>query len=886
MKKQLKFQSRILEHLGDKLVTSSAVAITELIKNSLDAKSKEVRIHSFSNFENINNSQFMSSKDNGILDIIAKEDNGRNILVVEDIGSGMTEETLDNGFLNVGTDIKGTDDSDYFGEKGIGRLATQKLGTTLIVETAFKEEESVHVLVFKWDLLFEGSITENIQVPYFELTKPTIIDKRSIGGYTRLWILGFDCSSLFSLNEQISLFLDKDSKLNSDLESAVALLVSPFDSNIGDLKLPIISFYHNGREIEYKFDKDILKIAESAHSFSIVEENGSVIIKAKMEVNPWYIKRVHRSQIKPVSRFPEYRIEDEKYVDLLLKYKNRYDTILDQTLLYEDIESLIRNKRLSSISKKDRREGLEEMINTRIESDLKYLKSILPISSEIFTYKVGNPEIEIALKFTDESEGEITSYTINDVKKFNQTFSGIKLYRSGCRIGTLGNKSDDWIEMQQYRTKGQQFYRFNPATTVGYVNITDPGQQYIREISSRLDIDENNTSVIFKEILILIINDVFFEMNRQADRITKNILEEEGYLQKKIKERIKDQLTITKELEKENRHLISKIEKTKLLLSRNFIERDEGILLPKSTYNEAISVFDHVTAHAIKNEENYNQTQHFIEETQRGLEKIEVEAYNNFKLMANGLITETITHELKTAIGNQSQMDIEKHFNEIGDYLTYNNVRLYNSELEPLRDHYTILNSKVTKLSNLYSFLDKTFITKESFSVFVPENISNTISEIESNLMSELEAVKISISYEGVDAHWLLPKGVMLHVLFNLFTNSIHWIDYRKKQSRRNESFKHNGEHKITIKQIADNQIDIFDSGYGVIKNMEYVLFDALQSGKRDENRRGMGLYIVKQILNSFGGEIILREERNELDNRYIFSVIVPDDNVIGGKYD
>lgn len=884
MKKQLIFQSRILEHLGDKLVTSCAVAMTELIKNSLDAKSSEVRVHSFTNIANIDDSQFMSSKDNGILEIIAEEDDGSSVLVVEDIGIGMTEETLENGFLNVGTDIKRTDNSDYFGEKGIGRLATQKLGMTLIVETSYKEEDTVHVLVFKWKQLFEGSITENIKVPYYELMKPKFIDKRSAGGYTRLWILGFNCSSLFSLNEQISLFLNTDSKLNSDLESAVALLVSPFESNRVKTNLPIISFYHNGGEIKYKFDNGLLKLSESTHTFTIIEVNGDLKINVKMEVHPWFIKRVHRSQIKPVLRFPEYRIEDEKYVELLVKYKERYDTILDRIMSYEDIVALIRNKRLSSINKKDRKEGLEEMINSRVEHDLKCLKPILPISCEIFTYKVGNPEIEMALEFGDNNEGLTAGYTINDVKKFNQTYSGIKLYRNGYRIGTLGNKTDDWIEMQQYRTKGQQFYRFNPATTVGYVDIKDSNQQYIREISSRLDIDENSTSDVFKEILILIVNDVFFEMNRQADQITKVILDEEGHLQKKLKERIKDQLIITKELEKENKRLINEIEKTKQLLSRNIIESDDGVLLPKSTYDDAMSVFDHATSHALRNEDNYSQTQHFIEETQKGIEKIEVEAYNNFKLMANGLITETITHELKTAIGDQNQMDTEKHFDEIGDFLTYNNVELYNKEFEPLRDHYTILNNKVTKLSNLYSFLDKTFITKESFSIFFPEYISKTIKEIEGNLMNELNKIDTIINYEDIDAYWLIPKGVMLHVLFNLFTNSIHWIDYRKKQSRKNESLKYDGAHHITLKQIADNQIDVFDSGYGVIKNMEYVLFDPLQSGKKDENRRGMGLYIVKQILNSFGGDIVLREERNELGNRYIFSITVPDDNVLGGK--
>lgn len=65
----------------------------------------------------------------------------------------------------------------------------------------------------------------------------------------------------------------------------------------------------------------------------------------------------------------------------------------------------------------------------------------------------------------------------------------------------------------------------------------------------------------------------------------------------------------------------------------------------------------------------------------------------------------------------------------------------------------------------------------------------------------------------------------------------------------------------------------------GVLKRMEYILFEALQSGKTNDGR-GMGLYIVKKLLKSFNADITLLEERNEWENRYIFSITVPKDCV------
>ena len=46
-KVKMKVNPRIIEHLGSDLITSAAVAVVELIKNSIDAHSKRVNIQFF-----------------------------------------------------------------------------------------------------------------------------------------------------------------------------------------------------------------------------------------------------------------------------------------------------------------------------------------------------------------------------------------------------------------------------------------------------------------------------------------------------------------------------------------------------------------------------------------------------------------------------------------------------------------------------------------------------------------------------------------------------------------------------------------------------------------------------------------------------------------------
>ena len=103
-------------------------------------------------------------------------------------------------------------------------------------------------------------------------------------------------------------------------------------------------------------------------------------------------------------------------------------------------------------------------------------------------------------------------------------YNGIKLYRGSYRIGFLGNKENDWIKLQQFRTKGQQWYRFDLGNTVGYVSLQDPEQRRIKEISSRLDIQENEFSIAFKTLIDIVFNTLFYELNRSANALIKTIL--------------------------------------------------------------------------------------------------------------------------------------------------------------------------------------------------------------------------------------------------------------------------------------------------------------------------------------------------------------------------
>ena len=554
-KVKMKVNPRIIEHLGSDLITSAAVAVVELIKNSIDAHSKRVNIQFFDGIGQIEkNDKMLVPLDDDMFFLLKEKVAGSNILLIEDIGIGMNAVQLQEGYLNIGTDIKYKDyENTNLGEKGIGRLAAQCLGKKLILETASSDDKQRKVVFIDWNALINSDKIDEFEIPYYELSKMA-------EAYTRIWIIDVKKDELINEPLQLGLFDDNKVTLSDDLRVATSFLISPYDKAVRNIE---IAFYNNGVQICSGFDSELLNFAESVNVFEINNINGKIELNMSLNLTPQFIEKTHRSCIKPVSYFPKYRRKKEEYIQLFDRYKERYESSLNITISYEELVNKIKEKRKKEYSDIKNQEALEEFLIKQVEKEIDELVAILPIEGRAYNFKqdnaVGKIYVDYVKYLKRETHPNLEKYSLGDIQKFLSLYNGIKLYRNGYRIGALGNRDDDWIEMQQYRTSGQQFYRMNQSNTVGYVSINDPMQTNIREISSRLDVVQNDVAKIFKEVIITIFNYYFYDFNRAADDITKSILRDEGLLQDDAKKEVKRRKDENSKLLKENqRNIINK----------------------------------------------------------------------------------------------------------------------------------------------------------------------------------------------------------------------------------------------------------------------------------------------------------------------------------------
>ena len=172
--------SRIIKHLGSDLITSSDVAVTELVKNSIDAQNKSeckhVNMYLFNSLFTLKE-KFGNASSVEIVEELASRYCDSPVFVIEDYGIGMNDDQLTKGFLTIGTSIKSNTEEITLGEKGIGRLAAQRLGPALVVETASQDNPQITQFAYiDWEKVIKGED----EISYFTVIQLYHYEKRCI----------------------------------------------------------------------------------------------------------------------------------------------------------------------------------------------------------------------------------------------------------------------------------------------------------------------------------------------------------------------------------------------------------------------------------------------------------------------------------------------------------------------------------------------------------------------------------------------------------------------------------------------------------------------------------------------------------------------------------
>jgi signal transduction histidine kinase len=173
-------RARLLQLLGDQLISSGRLAVFELVKNAYDADASQVNI----TFQNLD------------------QENAQ--IVVKDDGEGMSLNTLTEVWLEPGADYREKQRAENrtstkynrlpLGEKGVGRFAVHKLGTQIIVNTKCQDEDENTVSI-DWDAYSQHRYMDQAPVNIQKSQNPVFSQKETgtqitISGLRNKWTRG------------------------------------------------------------------------------------------------------------------------------------------------------------------------------------------------------------------------------------------------------------------------------------------------------------------------------------------------------------------------------------------------------------------------------------------------------------------------------------------------------------------------------------------------------------------------------------------------------------------------------------------------------------------------------------------------------------------------
>lgn len=204
------------------------------------------------------------------------------------------------------------------------------------------------------------------------------------------------------------------------------------------------------------------------------------------------------------------------------------------------------------------------------------------------------------------------------------------------------------------------------------------------------------------------------------------------------------------------------------------------------------------------------------------------------ELAGVGMAVEKSSHDIFMLIQKliQNSNDIVAKFEK--GKLTPANLKQFFADLN---ENLELLYQEMQVLQPLFRVARK--VTKDV-------SVRDAVERVERYFQRDLR-FNINFKIEGTDDIVVKTNlGLLLQVFINLIDNSIYWLNQKKS-----------GKRAITVKiDQSNNQVIFADNGPGINEDLAEIVFSEFYSTKADG--RGLGLYIVKELLDRIGVNIAL----------------------------
>jgi signal transduction histidine kinase len=850
----------VLFKLGEDLITDDAQALVELVKNSFDADARVVQIELDTNkyFDPISGAEVdgplkvqnptEGDQTETAPDEAAKDSTapvlGR--LRVTDDGVGMSTTAIRDGWLTVSASekrklkaSKGTTrlGRTPLGDKGLGRLGAQRLGRLLFLssvpaapkrdmdpaQAAVGGSESFvgslrNEALIDWDAFLEAETLSAVPIqvvsqPIAERRAGSTVEVRGLRDLA-FWSNGADKA----------------------LERELMSILSPYDQANGlSIRLRI-----NGVAQDLRRNaRELLSSAPINYKFDYA--SGELTIRGALNSS---ILAARRS-------------EDLKPYQVLIAQDNghRFVSWL--------IESKPKKAQELGVLPGDDKSFIRSIVTRQLDS----------VAMKVETADPGPFDGEASSIDFDDHADQVGSTlgSLSALRAFGREMSGVRVYRDGFGI----RLDRDWLNLGDQQTSGGSWYGLRSGNTTGYVNLTAESNPLLEETTSREAFRDTPTW------------QGFYSLMRAWTKYAQELQEfvRRGYVEyrklhsaqlaqvsassspKEIAKNVSSRLRSAAALTSTSKGALQALDAIDVSVAnlRGSKNASQGTVWSDPAINSAI---DEATASIARARtratdviiqfdglvSEYESMQAAIVLLESQIESVEEQIARAWESVALGLSAEALTHEVE----------------HITDGLTGRSAQIIQ-----------YLRSSENPDDRLLAFAD--FVRSNAGQLAVQAARMNPALRYRRERKKDYKVSELTnstVDYynrqwnkRGIEIKLNVPndftirvnEGKFSQVLDNLLLNSEYWISRSMAQGKAKAGV-------ISI-EVNSPYVIISDSGPGIDQSVSASLFDAFVTAKPGDDGRGLGLYIVRQLLESEGGRIELSPEINSGGNFFKFRI-------------
>lgn len=750
------------------------------------------------------------------IDTFFENKQGKGKITIEDNGNGMNDYIIENAFLKIASSFKNNYQkiSPKFGRiaqgnKGIGRLSLNKLGKYVKVTTKLDT-----------DFLLENYRSLNLNESYGN----NIIDD----------ILNDNCNKYYSFEINWEDFNSENVSIDD-----VSITIKHEDCNDGikfngenhGTKIEIFGI----KDIEYWNDNDVVELIkdEINQLFNpFIEKESSFLVKVKVGSQPIFTNDILNEERIRKTSFSYAMFEfssEQKKINVKLKRNKHY--------VKKEIDRLVKTM-----------DNFNFTVNEKIDYDKQYelysdasakidLCNFQKLKDTIANYQCDtsgfNLYDEDKIFLPGDFKGEIFAYDFSaskdtaEIKKHIENYLGVKVYRNNFRILPYGSIDNDWLDMSGYNTRVKSII-YKKHTTMGYVKVDGlENLDKIKEMTNRQGIQLDN----YGENFILLMKNVIY---RIIAKMEKDFNDSLSYPQEKIlREKQSGEIVEISGIIFKKNYDPQNESKNKIVEIKKDLEEDsfenKKLLAKIDSLNKSI---DDVNEYNLKKENLINKEYKYINELN--------------PIIGSAIIAQSLAHEIKR-LSNQIEIST-KTIRPLCDKAVYDELDLISINCYYLSRYASVLDVNSRSRRRKY----ETFSIKEYLNSLL---LDSPIFYYKGN------NYKYKIIGEDFQIRGI--KSNIKIIVENMILNSLYWLEY------------FNIDNPVINFELVLNarKMIIYDNGRGIDKNISDRLFEPFISNKPENEGRGMGLYIVSELLKDFGAIISLEDALNDYGNKYKFVI-------------